>query len=104
MNLAARLEAAAEPDTIYISESTRLLIGDVAECTYVSEITPKGFIRPVPVYRLDNLKGADAPGMPMKHVGEHVEVNIMDSLNIREAIEELRLIQEEFERRLPGAE
>ena len=105
VNLAARLEAAAEPNTIYISESTRLLIGDVADCTYASEITPKGFIRPVPIYRLDNLKGADTASVSMKHVGEHVEVNIVDSRNIREAIEELKRIQEEIERRrLPVSE
>ncbi len=104
VNLAARLEAAAEPDTIYISESTRLLIGDAADCTYVSEITPKGFIRPVPVYRLDNLKGAEIHDMSMKHVVEHVEVNIVDSRNIREAIEELKRIQEEIELRLNAAE
>jgi class 3 adenylate cyclase len=104
VNLAARLEAAAEPDSILISESTRLLIGDIAECTYVREITPKGFVRPVPVYRLDNLRGGDSPGVPMRHVGEHVEVNIVDSRNIREAIEELRRIQEEYEEKLSAAE
>ncbi len=104
VNLAARLEAAAEADTILISESTRLLIGDIAECTYVQEITPKGFVRPVPVYRLDGLTGSAARGVPMKHVGEHVEVNIADSRNIREAIAELKRIQEEFEQKLSAAD
>ena len=103
VNLAARLEAAAEPDTILISESTRLLIGESADCTYVQEITPKGFARPVPVYRLNGLKGGDMAGIPVKHIGEHVEVNIVDSRNIREAIEELRMIQKEFEQRLSAA-
>jgi len=103
VNLAARLKAAAEPDTTYISNATRLLIGDAANCTYVQEITPKGFLLPVQVYRLENLKGGDMPGVPMKHVGEHVEVNIVDSRNIREAIEELRMIQKEFEQRLSAA-
>ncbi len=104
VNLAARLEAAAEPDTILIAESTRLLIGDAAECTYVREITPKGFVRPVPIYRLDSLKSDDMPGVPMKHVGKHVEVNIVDSRRVREAIAELKRIQEEFEQRLSAAE
>ena len=104
VNLAARLEAAAEPDTILIAESTRLLIGDIAECTYVQEITPKGFVRPVPVYRLDSVKGSDSPAVPMRHVGKHVEVNIVDSRNIRQAIEELRRIQEEYEQKLSAAE
>ena len=104
VNLAARLESAAEPDTIYISDATRLLIGDAANSTYVQDITPKGFLRPVPVYRLETIKGGDMPGVPMKHVGEYVEVNIANSRNIREAIEELRKIQDEFERRLSAAE
>ncbi|MDP6589147.1 MAG: adenylate/guanylate cyclase domain-containing protein [Alphaproteobacteria bacterium] len=104
VNLAARLEAAAEPDTILIAESTRLLIGDIAECTYVQEITLKGFVRPVPVYRLDSVKGSDSPAVPMRHVGKHVEVNIVDSRNIRQAIEELRRIQEEYEQKLSAAE
>ena len=104
VNLAARLEAAAEPDTILISESTRLLIGESADCTYVQEITPKGFARPVPVYRLNGLKGGDMAGIPVKHIGEHVEVSIADSRNIREAMVELKQIQEEIEQRLSAAE
>ncbi|MBT3926477.1 MAG: adenylate/guanylate cyclase domain-containing protein [Rhodospirillaceae bacterium] len=104
VNLAARLEAAAEADTILISESTRLLIGDIAKCTFVQEITPKGFVRPVPIYRLDGLTDSATLGVPMKHVGEHVEVNIADSRNIREAIAELKRIQEEFEQKLSAAD
>ena len=104
VNLAARLEAAAEADTILISESTRLLIGDIAVCTYMREITPKGFVRPVPIYRLDGLADGMARGVPMKHVGEYVEVNIADSRKIRQAIEELKRIHEEFEQKLDAAD
>jgi class 3 adenylate cyclase len=104
VNLAARLEATADADTILISESTRLLIGDSAECTYVQEITPKGFVRPVPVYRLDRFTDTTVQGEPMTHVGEHVEVTVADSRNIREAIAELKKIQEELEQRLAAAD
>jgi len=100
VNLAARLEAAAEADTILISESTNLLIGDIAECTYVQEITPKGFMRPVPIYRLDGLASKEERAVPLQHVGEHVEIKISDSRNIRQAIEELKRIHEEFEHKL----
>ena len=100
VNLAARLQAAAQADTINLSESTRLLIDDVADCTYVQDITPKGFVRPVGVYRLDGLKNTEIPNTPMTRKGKHVEVSIADSRNIREAIEELKRIQEEFEERL----
>lgn len=104
VNLAARLEAAAEADTILISESTNLLIGDTAECTYVQEITPKGFMRPVPIYRLDGLAGKEERAVPLQHVGEHVEIKISDSRNIRQAIEELKRIHEEFEHKLSASD
>lgn len=100
VNLAARLEAAAEAGSILLSESTYLLVQDLVDCARVGDITPKGFLRPVGTYRLDGLKpGVDAEihGLPLTRVGRHVEVNIPDSRRIREAIEELKRIQEEFE-------
>jgi hypothetical protein len=98
--MAARLQAVAEADTINLSESTCLLIEDVADCTHIQDITPKGFTRPVGVYRLDALKDAAVPNASMTRKGKHVEVSIVDSAHIREAIEELKRIQEEFEERL----
>ena len=95
--MAARLEALAEADTILVGEATRLLIEDVAECSYVRDITPKGFVRPVRIYRLESLKGPDVLPTSVTRKGDHVEVNITDSRNIRQAIEELKRIQEEFE-------
>jgi class 3 adenylate cyclase len=47
VNLAARLQARAEADTILIADSTWLLIRDMADATPMGEITPKGFTRPV---------------------------------------------------------
>jgi class 3 adenylate cyclase len=97
VNLASRLQTAAEADTILLSESTYLLIKDVADCTRVHEMEPKGFVRPVGCYRLNALKiEGDAEG-PMTRVGQHVAVNIPNRLRIREAIVELRRIQEELE-------
>ncbi len=100
VNMAARLQAVAKADTIYLGESTRLLIEDVAECTLVEQITPKGFSRPVGVYRLDALKEAGITNIPMTRKGKHVEVSIANSRNIREAIEELKHIEEELEESL----
>jgi class 3 adenylate cyclase len=97
VNLASRLQTAAEADTILLSESTYLLIKDVADCTRVHEMELKGFVRPVGCYRLNALKiEGDAEG-PMTRVGQHVAVNIPNRLRIREAIVELRRIQEELE-------
>ena len=97
VNLAARLQTAADPDTILASESTWVLIQDIARGEHVRDITPKGFVRPVPVYRLDGLKSGAVGPTAMIRRGKHVEVNIIDDRHIREAIEELKRIQEEFE-------
>jgi len=100
VNLASRLEAMAEPDTILVSESTRLLIDDAADCTHVEDITPKGFSRPVGVHRLEAMHIGDDQPSPLTRKGRHVEVNVADSRKIREAIVELKRIQEEFEERV----
>ncbi len=100
VNLAARLQTAAEPDTILVSETTYLLVRDDAECNHIGEITPKGFSRPVQTYQLNGIvaeaSGQESDGTLIR-VGEHVEVSISDTDNIREAIIELKRIEEEFE-------
>ena len=68
----------------------------------MGRITPKGFARPIEIYRLDGLKaGVEADlgseERSMVHIGKHVEVSIPNMSNIREAIIELKLIQEDFE-------
>jgi len=101
VNMAARLQTSAEADTILLSESTYLLIEDRVRCTRAGDITPKGFVRPIETYRLDDLAEGEelgADSLPLTRVGEHVEVSIPDSRNIRAAIEELKRIQVEFER------
>jgi hypothetical protein len=102
VNLAARLQGAAEADTILISESTYLLIKDLVDCTPGETFTPKGFLRQVTSHRLDGLAEGAAETMelrPLTRVGQHVEVNVPDRRKIREAIEELKKIQEELENR-----
>ena len=100
VNLAARLQTAAEADTILIAESTWLLIQDAVDATPMGEITPKGFVRPVEYYRLNGLAGSDI-GSAITRVGRHVSVNIPDRRLMHEAIDELRRIEEELTRQLP---
>jgi len=50
-NLAARLQALAEPDTVVVAASTRRLIGDLFEYRDLGEIELKGIARPVPVWQ-----------------------------------------------------
>jgi class 3 adenylate cyclase/tetratricopeptide (TPR) repeat protein len=51
-NLAARLQAIADPDSIIVSESTRNLLGALFELTNAGAHELKGFARPVPVWRV----------------------------------------------------
>jgi class 3 adenylate cyclase len=100
VNLAARLQTAAEADTILIADSTWLLIQDAVDVTPMGQITPKGFVRPIAYYRLNGLAGADS-GSAITRVGRHVSVNIPDRRLMNEAIDELRRIEDELTRQLP---
>jgi hypothetical protein len=100
VNLASRLQTAAEADTILISDSTYLLIQDAADTMPMGEITPKGFARPVACYRLNGLHGSESVQEALTRVGRHVSVSIPDRRHIREAIVELRRIEEELGRHL----
>ena len=103
VNLAARLQSSAEADTILLSEETHMLLDGAGECTRMPDLELKGFARPVPNFRLDTLKDDDAGG-EVTRVGRHVAVSIPDRRRIREAIGELRRIQEDLESHLPPEE
>ncbi|MET4279585.1 MULTISPECIES: adenylate/guanylate cyclase domain-containing protein [unclassified Bradyrhizobium] len=51
-NLAARLQALAEPDCIIVSESTQKLLRGLFELTHTGEHELKGFACPVPAWRV----------------------------------------------------
>jgi class 3 adenylate cyclase len=51
-NLAARLQALAEPDTLVIAASTRRLTGDLFEYLHLGEIELKGITAPAPVWQV----------------------------------------------------
>lgn len=97
VNLAARLQTAAQADTILLSDSTFLLIEDAVNCTRQEDMQLKGFARPIGCYRLDGLKDVSGVQAPMNRAGRHVSVSIPDRRRIREAIEELRRIEHELQ-------
>ncbi|MEO8668038.1 MAG: adenylate/guanylate cyclase domain-containing protein [Bauldia sp.] len=101
VNLASRLQTAAEADTILIADSTYLLICDAAETTPMGQVALKGFVRPVTCYRLDGLHESVPATDALTRAGRHVAVNIPDRRRIREAMEELRSIEEDLSRSLP---
>ena len=51
-NLAARLQALAEPDSVVIAAGTRRLVGDLFECADLGAVEAKGFAGPVRAYRV----------------------------------------------------
>jgi class 3 adenylate cyclase len=51
-NLAARLQALAEPDTVVIAASTRRLVGDLFECRDLGTVEVKGMAGPVPAWQV----------------------------------------------------
>jgi class 3 adenylate cyclase/predicted ATPase len=51
-NLAARLQALAEPDTVVIAASTRRLVGNLFECSDLGAVEVKGIAAPVPAWQV----------------------------------------------------
>ena len=102
VNLAARLEGLAEPDGILIDENTHGLIHGHVSCERIDQVTLKGFVRPVQVYQVGDFFSEEhrERRQRLSRVGKHVEVNVIDSSDIRALIEELRHIQEDFEKQL----
>ncbi len=56
VNLASRLETAAEPDEILISHETWSLVKDTVMCRDKGEINVKGFSLPIKVYQVADLR------------------------------------------------
>lgn len=55
VNLASRIESAASPNEILISEETKLLVDHTFTCIQRKEIVPKGFQRSVALYSVESL-------------------------------------------------
>ena len=51
-NLAARLQAAAEPDAVVIADSTRRLVGNLFEYESLGEVEVKGLPTPMAAFRV----------------------------------------------------
>ncbi len=105
VNLASRLQGEAEPDSILLDENTYSLIESHVTAESKGEFLPRGLSRSVQYFELLEFTALKdrLSRKKLSHVGEHVEVNIIDSSDIRGAIEELREIQVRFETQLRGS-
>ncbi len=102
VNLSARLQSMAEYDQILVDENTKNLIEQDVKTTFIENYTPKGFVRPIGVFRIDGFKSKNymKDHIRLSHKGKRIEINVIDSSDIRAAIEELKSIQEGFEKEL----
>jgi len=60
VNLASRIESAAQPNEVWISEETQLLLNSEFHCTERTQITPKGFMRPITLFSVEKYKSSDS--------------------------------------------
>jgi hypothetical protein len=71
VNLAARLEAAASPDRIYMSETTYSLVEEIVEARRVGPLQVKGIHTPVEVWELMGLRDDRAASSPYLTIHEN---------------------------------
>jgi class 3 adenylate cyclase/tetratricopeptide (TPR) repeat protein len=82
-NLAARLQAIAEPNAVVIATNTRRLIGDLFECRELGVVEAKGFAEPVPAWQVlrestvESRFEALRPGPLTALVGREEEVELL---------------------------
>jgi ABC-type oligopeptide transport system substrate-binding subunit/class 3 adenylate cyclase len=84
INLAARLESAAEPGTILVTEDTHRLVAPLFETDQLGTVAVKGKVEPVPVYRVLSAKATPAkrwhvPGLDSPVVGRVAEFSALQA-------------------------
>ena len=102
VNLAARLQDMAAPNSILADQNTLSLIGRHVISEPKGAFTPKGFARDVRYFQINDLAETALmrQGRELSHIGKHVEVNVLNSSDIRAAIVELAEIQERFQHQI----
>jgi len=106
VNLAARLEGLADPNAILVDQNTYNLIHDQVSCDHVDQITLKGMARPIQVYRVDDFFSDDHRNkrQQLSKVGKYVQLNVINSSDIRALIKELHQMQKDFEKQINSSE
>jgi len=98
VNLASRLQSIAPENEIIISDTTYNLVKNQINCEEYEEITPKGFVRPVKTYKVVSFKNKTNIKTKKSYSkkGNHVDIQIFDSSDMKAAIKELKKLQEDF--------
>ncbi len=91
VNLAARLQAAAPKDGIYISKSTHSLIEEIVTANQIGSKQVKGIHEPVEIWELTGLvKGKQAPSPYLNVEDNHLKLTELD-IDLAKLSEEDRL-------------
>jgi class 3 adenylate cyclase len=88
VNVAARLEQAAEPGEVLLGEPTRALVRDAVETEPVEPLKLKGKAAPVPAYRLLRTLEAPERQYETRFVGRERELEVVRSVWERAQAEE----------------
>ena len=83
VNLAARYEAACEPDSILISEDTYMLVKDDIECAVAGTYSMKGIPEPVTGYKPLRLKNNKAKKEILRITDNRELIVNNDSIDIK---------------------
>ncbi|MBN1875083.1 MAG: adenylate/guanylate cyclase domain-containing protein [Anaerolineae bacterium] len=79
VNLASRLQAAAPPDTIYISSATYALVEDIVEAQYIGPTQVKGIHAPVEIWELIGLREDTSVASPyLATQADHLHLKELD--------------------------
>jgi len=86
VNLASRLESAAEPDQILISYETYALVRDQIDCSEQGQISVKGFSHPITAYAVaSNRDGSDRISVDYPNLTLNLDPGAMTSDQVRRA-------------------
>ena len=102
VNLSARLQSLADSNQIVISDTTLNLVETKINYEKFKTVTPKGFARPIQTYKLIDFsdKNLTKSIKSYSKKGIHVDINIFDTSNIKEALAELYKLQNDFKKEL----
>ncbi len=102
VNLASRLQSIAPENEIIISDTTYNLVKNHINCEEYEEITPKGFARPVKTYKVIDFKNKKNSKTKKSYSkkGNHVDIQIFDSSDMKAAMKELKKLQEDFSKEI----
>ena len=102
VNLASRLQSIAPENEIIISDTTYNLVKNQIKCEEYEEITPKGFVRPVKTYKVISFKNKTNIKTKKSYSkkGNHVDIQIFDSSDMKAAMKELKKLQEDFSKEI----